>query len=159
MDDGSRPGASHWRLFDMIDDEFESVFRRLFESLMNSMGTMPEGETTIRYWTNSGTNNPGLVSFPGTDIVNEPQAEIIDLDDKVLFLVEVGFEDELIDVKVEERTLKIFNQVEGKETEFNLDFDVDIEQSKSSCRNGILEIELKKAEDIESPNEGYLRID
>ena len=143
----------------MIDDEFESVFKRLFESLMNSMGPMPEGETTIRYWTNSRMNNPGLVSIPGTEVVNEPEAEIIDLDDRVLFLIEVGFEDELIDVKVEDRTLKIFNQVEGKETEFDLDFDVDIEESRTSCRNGILEIELKKIEDVEYPNEGYLRND
>jgi len=159
MDDNSRPGASHWRLFEMIDDEFESVFRKLFESLMNSMGQMPGGETTIRYWTNSGLGTPGMSSIPENDVVNQPQAEIIDLDDKVLYLIEVGSEDELIDVKVENRTLKVFNQIEGNEIEFDLDFDVDIEQSLSSCRNGILEIELKKAENIEHPNEGYLKIE
>ena len=141
----------------MIDDEFETVFRRLFESLMNSMGQMPGGETTIRYWTNSGLGSPGMSSIPETEVVNELQAEIIDLDDKVLYLVEVGIEDELVDVKVEDRLLRIFNQVDGKVTEFDLDFDVDIDQSLSSCRNGILEIELKKAENIEHPNEGYLR--
>ena len=141
----------------MIDDEFETVFRRLFESLMNSMGQMPGGETTIRYWTSSGVSAPGMPSIPENEVVTEPKAEIIDLDDKVLYLIEVGPEDELIDVKVEDRLLKIFNQVEGNVTEFDLDFDVDIDQSLSSCRNGILEIELKKAENIEHPNEGYLR--
>ena len=121
------------------------------------MGQMPGGETTIRYWTSSGLTDPGMSSIPETEEVNRPQAEIIDLDDKVLYLVEVGPEDELIDVKVENRTLKIFDQVEGNVMEFDLDFDVDIEQSHSSCRNGILEIELKKAESVEESNEGYLR--
>lgn len=143
----------------MIDDEFETVLRRLFESLMNSMGQMPGGETTIRYWTSSGLDTPGMPSIPADEVVNEAQAEIIDLGDKVLYLVEIGHEDELIDVKVENRTLKIFNQVEGNEIEFDLDFNVDIEQSRSSCRNGILEIELKKAENVEHSNEGYLRND
>ncbi len=141
----------------MIDDEFETVFRRLFESLMNSMGQMPGGETTIRYWTSSGLTNPGMPSIPENEVVDQPQAEIIDLDDKVLYLIEVGPEDELVDVKVENRTLKVFNQVEGKEIEFDLEFDVDIGQSRSSCRNGILEIQLKKTEKVESSNEGYLR--
>ena len=159
MDDNSRPGASHWRLIDMIDDDFESVVRKLFESLMNSMGQMPGGETTVRYWTSSGLTNPGMPSIPANEVVDQPQAEIIDLDDKVLYLIEVGSEDELVDVKVENRTLKIFNQVEGIEREFDLDFDVDINQSRSSCRNGILEVELKKAENVEESNEGYLRND
>lgn len=143
----------------MIDDDFESVVRKLFESLMNSMGQMPGGETTVRYWTSSGLTNPGMPSIPANEVVDQPQAEIIDLDDKVLYLIEVGSEDELVDVKVENRTLKIFNQVEGIEREFDLDFDVDINQSRSSCRNGILEVELKKAENVEESNEGYLRND
>jgi len=143
----------------MIDDEFETVFRRLFESLMNSMGQMPGGETTIRYWTSSGLTNPGIQGIPGNAVVDEPQAEIIDLDDKVLYLIEVGSEDELIDVRVENRTLKVFNQVEGNEIEFDLEFDVDIEESRSSCRNGILEIELKKAKNGKHSTEGYLRND
>jgi HSP20 family molecular chaperone IbpA len=71
----------------------------------------------------------------------------------------VGNENEIIDVKVEGRTLKVFNQVDGNETIFDLDFDVDIEDSRTSWRNGILEIELKKANDQEGPSEGYLKID
>jgi len=62
-------------------------------------------------------------------------------------------------VKIEGRTLKVFDQVEGNETVFDLDFDVDIENSRTSCRNGILEIELKKTDDIDGQNEGYLKID
>jgi len=140
----------------MIDDDFETVFRRLFESLMNSMGSIQDGETTVQYWSNSRFG-PGMASIP--EVNEDMQAEVIDLDDRVLFLVEVGHEDELIDVKVEGRTLNIFDQVEGNETIFDLDFDVDIENSRTSCRNGILEIELKKAEDADGQNEGYLKID
>jgi len=156
MGDESRPGASNWRLFEMIDDEFETVFRRLFESLMNSMGSIQDGETTVQYWSNSRLG-PGMASIP--EVNENMQAEVIDLDDRVLFLVEVGHEDELIDVKVEGRALKVFNQVEGHETAFDLDFDVDIENSRTSCRNGILEIELKKTNDTDGQNEGYLKID
>ncbi|MHA1137360.1 MAG: hypothetical protein ACTSSE_12825 [Candidatus Thorarchaeota archaeon] len=141
----------------MIDDEFETVFRRLFESLMNSMGQMIDGETTARYWTRSGLGGPGMTDIPETDY--EMQAEVIDLEDRVLLLFEVGSEDEIIDVKVEGRTLSVFNQVDGNETIFDLDFDVDIEDSRTSYRNGILEIELKKAEDQDGPREGYLKID
>ena len=140
----------------MIDDEFETVFRRLFESLMNSMGSIQDGETTVQYWSNSRLG-PGMASIP--EFNEDMQAEVIDLDDRVLFLVEVGHEDDLIDVKVEGRTLKVFNQVEGHETVFDLDFDVDIENSRTSCRNGILEIELKKTNDTDGQNEGYLKID
>lgn len=156
MGDESRPGASNWRLFEMIDDEFETVFRRLFESLMNSMGSIQDGETTVQYWSNSRLG-PGMASIP--EVNEDMQAEVIDLDDRVLFLVEVGHEDDLIDVKVEGRVLKVFNQVEGHETVFDLDFDVDIENSRTSCRNGILEIELKKTNDTDGQNEGYLKID
>lgn len=157
MGGSSRPGASHWRLFEMIDDEFDTVLRRLFESLMNSMGQMTDGETTVRYWTSSGLGGPGMFDIPPAE--TDIEAEVIDLEDKVLFLIEVGTEDEIIDVKVEGRTLKVFNQVDGNETIFDLDFDVDIDNSRTSCRNGILEIELKKALDTDGPREGYLKID
>jgi len=156
MGDNSRPGASNWRLFEMIDDDFETVFRRLFESLMNSMGSIQDGETTVQYWSNSRFG-PGMANVP--EVSEDIQAEVIDLEDRVLFLIEVGREDELIDVKVEGRTLKVFDQVEGNETVFDLDFDVDIENSRTSCRNGIVEIELKKTDDTDGQNEGYLKID
>ncbi|MHA1577580.1 MAG: Hsp20/alpha crystallin family protein [Candidatus Thorarchaeota archaeon] len=142
----------------MIDDEFESVFRKLFESLMNSMGQIPEGKTTVHYWTNSKFGGQGMANNI-EEVSKEIQADVIDLEDRVLFLVEIGTEDDLIDVKVEGRTLKVFDQVEGNETDFKLDFDVDIENSRTSCRNGILEIELKKTDDTDGHNEGYLEID
>ena len=141
----------------MIDDDFESVFRRMFEHLMKSMGPISDGEGTISYWSGStfGTPEVGGMSPPG----DEAHAEVIDLEDKVLFLVEMENDGTLVDVKVEERTLRINDQIDGNEIAFDLDFDADIDNSRVSFRNGILEIELKKNISNEGPTEGYLRMD
>ena len=141
----------------MIDDEFESVFRRVFEHLMKSMGQIPEGEGTITYWSDSTFGNPEMSDMSPPS--NELQAEVIDLEDRVLFLVQVENDGSLIDVKVEGRTLIVKDQIEGKETEFDFDFDADIDDSKVSIRNGIAEIELKKAVSDNGPKEGYLKIE
>ena len=141
----------------MIDDEFESVFRRVFEHLMKSMGSISEGEGTISYWSDSLFDNQdvGDVSPPST----EPEAEVIDLEDRILFLVDLENDNTLVDVKVEERILTIIDQTEGHEIDFDLDFDVDIDNSRVSIRNGILEIELKKAIGDVDSKVGYLRIE
>ncbi|MGY5872121.1 MAG: hypothetical protein RTV72_07760 [Candidatus Thorarchaeota archaeon] len=141
----------------MIDDEFESVFRRVFEHLMKSMGQISEGDGTISYWSGSLFDNPDVdeMSPPST----EPLAEVIDLEDRILFLVEMENDSTLVDVKVNHRILTVIDQIEGNEIDFDLDFDVDIDNSRVSFRNGILEIELKKAiGDVES-KVGYLRIE
>ena len=141
----------------MIDDDFESVFRRMFEHLMKSMGPISDGEGTISYWSGSTFGNPDVgETTPPSD---ELHAEVIDLEDKVLFLVQMETEGTLVDVKVEDRTMKVYDQIEGNETVFDLDFNVDIDNSRVSLRNGILEIELKKAVSKNGPKEGYLRIE
>jgi len=140
----------------MIDDDFESVFRKMFEHLMKSMGPISDGEGTISYWSGSTFDNPNVGGMsPSSD---EVHAEVIDLEDRVLFLVEMDTDGTLVDVKVKERTLHINDQTEGKETVFDLDFDVDIDNSRVSFRNGILEIELKKDVSNKGPKEGYLKI-
>ncbi|MFW9844620.1 MAG: hypothetical protein ACFFEV_08585 [Candidatus Thorarchaeota archaeon] len=141
----------------MIDDEFESVFRRMFEHLMKSMGQISDGEGTISYWTDSTFGNPDVGEMsPSSD---EMHAEVIDLEDRVLFLVEMETDSTLVDVKVEGRTLLVNDQIEGDVVEFDLDYDVDIENSLVSVRNGIVEIELKKAASDDGPKEGYIRIE
>jgi HSP20 family molecular chaperone IbpA len=141
----------------MIDDEFESVFRRVFEHLMKSMGQIPEGEGTISYWSGSTFGNPEMSDMSPPS--NEIQAEVIDLEDRVLFLVEMETDSSLVDVKVEGRTMLVNDQIEGDVVEFDLDYDVDIDNSRVSVRNGIMEIELKKAVHEDGPKEGYLRIE
>lgn len=141
----------------MIDDDFESVFRRMFEHLMKSMESISDGERTFSYWTSSpfDNSNNGDISPPST----EPEAEVIDLEDRILFLVEMENDSTLVDVKVEDRILTIVDQTEGSEITFDLDFDVDIDNSRVSLRNGILEIELKKAIGDVDFKDGYLKIE
>ncbi|TFG29789.1 hypothetical protein EU528_09085 [Candidatus Thorarchaeota archaeon] len=141
----------------MIDDDFESVFRRMFEHLMKSMESISDGERTFSYWTSSpfDNSNNGDISPPST----EPEAEVIDLEDRILFLVEMENDSTLVDVKVEDRILTIVDQTEGSEITFDLDFDVDIDNSRVSLRNGIMEIELKKAIGDVDFKDGYLKIE
>jgi HSP20 family molecular chaperone IbpA len=141
----------------MIDDDFESVFRRVFEHLMKSMEQISDGEGTISYWSGStfGTPDVGDMVPPST----EPEAEVIDLEDRILFLVELETDSTLVDVKIENGILTIIDQTEGHEIDFDLDFNVDIDNSRVSLRNGILEIELKKAIGDVDSKVGYLRIE
>jgi HSP20 family molecular chaperone IbpA len=141
----------------MIDDDFESVFRKMFEHMMKSLGPISEGEGTVSYWSGSLNKNPdvGNMSPPST----EPEAEVIDLEDRILFLVELETDHTLVDVKVEDRILTILDQTEGNEIDFDLDFDVDIDNSRVSIRNGILEIELKKATGNVTSKVGYVKIE
>ncbi|TFG27478.1 hypothetical protein EU527_18510 [Candidatus Thorarchaeota archaeon] len=128
----------------MIDDEFETVFRRMIDHLMGVMGHVPDGSTTIRYWTSSNFGFPDEVEeTQGHD--EEPEAEIIDFDDKVLVIKNLYSTGFVPSVRVEGKNLIVTNEIEDKETVLNLDFLVDVQSSNASCRNGVLEIELKKA--------------
>ena len=128
----------------MTDDEFESVFRKMFENLMNAIGGMSDGNTTVRYWTNSNFGFPNPIEEPsGND--EEPDAEIIELDDKVLVILNIESAGFVPSVRVEGKSLIVTNEIEDKETILDLDFPVDVNNSKASYRNGILEIELKQA--------------
>jgi len=130
----------------LIDDEFESVFRKILENLMGAMGGMSDGNTTVRYWTNSNFGFPTPIEeTPGND--EQPDAEIIELDDKVLVILaheSAGF---VPSVRIEGKRLIVTNEIEDKENILDLDFFVDVNNSKASYRNGILEIELKRAND------------
>ncbi|MBN2230647.1 MAG: hypothetical protein JW779_13745 [Candidatus Thorarchaeota archaeon] len=139
----------------MIDDDFESVFRRIFESFMNSFGNFPEGSTSISSWSGSMSTEPEVVQ--PEDRIREVQAERIDLDDNVLLLLEVTGEDGEAIARVEGRNLIVVEGIGGKETTFELDFDIDIKNSNISHRNGIVEISLKKVKDGKKvETEGYL---
>jgi len=155
-----RPGLCNWRMDShLIDDDFESVFRRMLESLRGSLGAFPEGTTSFNYVTGSildDTDNEGRILSD-----TEPDIERIDLEDEVLFIVNIGCNDaNEYSVKVEAKTLKIIHEIDGKERRVDLDFDVDINHSHASLRNGVVEISLKIAEKGKSGNrEGYSTID
>jgi len=142
----------------LIDDDFESVFRRLLESLRGSLGAFPEGTRSFGYVTGSMFDDADEEGSIPSDA--EPDIERIDLEDEVLFIVNIGHSDaDEYSVKVEGKTLRIIHEIDGKEKRVDLDFDVDITHSHASLRNGVLEITLKIAERSGSDNrEGYLMI-
>ncbi|RDE15475.1 MAG: hypothetical protein C4K48_03900 [Candidatus Thorarchaeota archaeon] len=143
----------------MIDDDFESVFRRLLESLRGSLGAFPEGTTSFSYVTGSVFSDTDTEGRILSD--SEPDIERIDLEDEVLFIANIGYNDPSeYSIKVEAKTLRIIHEIDGKERRVDLDFDVEINHSHASLRNGVLEISLKIEKKGNSGNrEGYLTID
>ncbi len=155
-----RPGLCNWRMDShLIDDDFESVFRRMLESLRGSLEAFPEGTASFSYVTGSVFNDADSEGRILSD--TEPDIEQIDLEDEVLFIVNIGYNDaNEYSVKVEAKTLKIIHEIDGKERRVDLGFDVDINHSHASLRNGVMEISLKIAKKGNSGNrEGYLMLD
>ncbi|MFW9833479.1 MAG: hypothetical protein ACFFEK_05765 [Candidatus Thorarchaeota archaeon] len=140
----------------MIDDDFESVFRKMMEQFMDAFGGMPEGGMTIKSWNGSIVNEPFDGKIESND---EPEVEQIDLGDSVLVLIESRNPIETPKVRVSGS--EIFVQLHPEKEEINLDvgFKIDIEKSDVSYRNGVLEISAVKIESENNvSNDGYLRI-
>jgi HSP20 family molecular chaperone IbpA len=142
----------------MIDDDFESVVRRMFESIFGSIGTFQEGSGFFNYFSDSAVKESDRLS----ELTDEKELDMerIDLEDQVLFLVTMDFDDSESSARVAENTLIVAYGPENKEIRADLDFDVDIEKSHVSKRNGVVEISLKKAKkDGSGLKNGYLKID
>ena len=141
----------------MIDDDFESVFRRMMEQFMEAFGNMPEDGLFIKSWNGSIVNEPMNSQIK---VNNEPQVEKIDLGDSVLILIESRDSMETPTVRVSGS--EIFVQLTPEKEEISIDagFLIDVEKSKLSYRNGIVEISAVKVEDKRiGSNEGFLRIE
>ena len=119
---------------------------------------MSDGNTTVRYWTSSNFGFPNEMEQTPND--DEPSAEIINLDGKTLVIADLGGVGFVPSVRVEGKKLIIENEIEDKDMILDLDFDVDINNSHASYRNGILEVELKEAEaDSDIVKEGYVNFE
>lgn len=142
----------------MIDDDFESVFRKMLEQFMEAFGGMPEGSMRIRSWNGSMVNEPLDTQIEPMD--DEPLIEKIDLGDSVLILVEWQNDSETLTVKVSGSIVTIQLGPERKEISVDVEFYVDQEKSNVSHRNGVLEISIVKA-DVEdtSGSSGFLKIE
>ncbi|MFW9807851.1 MAG: hypothetical protein ACFFE6_00595 [Candidatus Thorarchaeota archaeon] len=139
----------------MIDDDFESVFRKMMEQFMEAFGGMPEGNFSIRSWNGSIVDGPLDTQIaPKND---EPLVEKIDLGDSVLFLIQGSFESEP-KVKVDGTNLTIETGSGTQNVELDAGFPVDLEKSNVSHRNGVIEITAIKAENPEE-NRGFLKIE
>jgi HSP20 family molecular chaperone IbpA len=142
----------------MIDDDFESAIRRMFESIMGSLNTFPEGSESFSFFSGSTVN--GSKNEIDLSEEREPEIEQIDLEDQMLILVEIGFTDGEYSVRVDDRNLIITYGLENKEKRVTLDFDVDFEKSKVTSRNGVMEISLVKSKKDDSGlRSGYLKIE
>ncbi|MFX1561573.1 MAG: hypothetical protein ACFFBL_13370 [Promethearchaeota archaeon] len=142
----------------MIDDDFESVFRKMIEQFMEAFGGLPEGSMTFRSWNGSIVNEPLETQVEPQS--NEPSVEKIDLGDSAIILVEWLNDHETPTVKVSGSMVTIQLGPEKEEINVDVGFHVDRERSNVSHRNGVLEISVVKT-DVEdtSDNDGFLKIE
>ena len=142
----------------MIDDDFESVFRKIIEQFMEAFGGIPEGSMEIKSWNGSMVNEPLDSQIePKND---EPIVEKIDLGDSVLILIEWQNEHETPTVRVSGSIVTIQLSPERKEINVDVGFLIDQEKSNVSHRNGVLEISLAKTEgENTGANDGFLKIE
>ncbi|MFX1484637.1 MAG: hypothetical protein ACFFCP_15775 [Promethearchaeota archaeon] len=140
----------------MIDDDFETVFRKMMESFMETFGAFPDGKGTIRSWTGSFDLETPL----DTDVSSEsgePIVEKIDLGDSILFLIQGHFDSDP-EVRVNGQKITVKLAPETQDIALETGIPVDLKRSSVSNRNGVLEINAVKAENKEV-SEGYLKIE
>ena len=140
----------------MIDDDFESVVRRMLEQFMETFGTFPEGDVTIRSWTGSFSSEPHEPEIePKND---EPIVEKIDLGDSVIFLIQGHFDTSAEPVvKVDGENITVKFGLGTQDINIQPGFPIDLEKSNISYRNGVLEIVAIRAENHDE-SDGYLKI-
>jgi HSP20 family molecular chaperone IbpA len=144
--------------FQMIDDEFESVFRRMIEQFMEAFGGMPEGSMTFRSWNGSMVNEP--LDRHVEPMIEEPLVEKIDLGDSFLILIEWQTDSETPTMKVSGSTIVVNLGAERNEINVDVGFQIDLEKSNVSHRNGVIEISVVKSESEDtSSDDGFLRIE
>ena len=142
----------------MIDDDFESVFRRMIEQFMEAFGGIPEGNMTLRSWNGSIVNEP--LDRKVEHKSDEPLVEKIDLGDSVLILIEGQNTFENPSVKVSGSTIVVQVGPESKEIPVELGFPIDLEKSNVSHRNGVIEISaVKRDSEDTTRNDGFLKIE
>ena len=144
--------------FQMIDDDFETVFRKMMEQFMEAFGGMPEGSMTFRSWNGSIVNEPLDEKVEPTS--DEPLVEKIDLGDSVLILIEGQNNFEKPSVKVAGSTIVVQSGSESTEINIEVGFPIDLEKSNVSHRNGVIEISAVKNDSEDTgENDGFLKIE
>jgi hypothetical protein len=142
----------------MIDDDFESVFRKMIEQFMEAFGGMPEGNMRIRSWNGSMVNES--LDTQIEPMSDEPIVEKIDLGDSMLILIEWLNDYETPTVRVSGSIVTIQLSPERNEINVDVEFHVDLEKSNVSHRNGVLEISVAKLEgEVTDANDGFLKIE
>lgn len=142
----------------MIDDDFESVFRMMIEQFMEAFGGIPEGNMTLRSWNGSIVNESlDKQVEPKSD---EPLVETIDLGESVLILIEGQNDLESPSVEVSGLTIVVQTGLERADINVEVGFQIDVEKSNVSHRNGVIEITAVKADSEGTvKNDGFLKIE
>ncbi|MHA2601783.1 MAG: hypothetical protein AM324_006600 [Candidatus Thorarchaeota archaeon SMTZ1-83] len=126
------------------DDEFQKIFRKMMEQFFGTFG-MPDGGNRIGgFWENQAED----LHESEMDLTYEgPHIERIDLDDLVILVIG-GCANDDITVKVSgsKATLNLGSSTTEHETHFQIDPD----ESVVSCRNGVAEVKLVKADERSS---------
>ncbi len=143
----------------MIEDDFDEIVRRMFESFFSrSGGLSEEGSTTTRFQYGS-IGVPGIGTNLGT-AEKETKVETVDLGNTYIFVVENASASQAPMVRVEGRELIVeFGTEQEEQLKLELPYAVDVDKSSFSHRNGITEISLIRAVDESSSsdtNERYL---
>lgn len=139
----------------MIEDEFDRMFREIVERFFgNSFGLGDNGVFQIRV---HATNTPEMESNQVRPRVREERkasVEKIELGDKMLVIIDGFAYQKAPSVLVKGKKMRILSEEEeGKEITVELPFEVDIERSTGSFRNGTIEVELFKTENSKTDDE------
>jgi hypothetical protein len=142
----------------MIDDDFESVFKRMIKDLLETFGEVPDGSVSIRSWNGSIVSDPLEQQIePNND---DPIIETIDLGESSLILIELQNETETPSVRVTGSNIIVQPGPERKEITVDVGFQIDLEKSNVSHRNGVIEISVAKAiNEGNGSNDGFLKIE
>lgn len=144
----------------MIEDDFDKIVRRMFESFFSrSGGLSEEGSITIRSSLEK-IGAPGVgMNFGNAETA--PNVEKVDLGDTCVFVVENASASQAPMIKAEGRELIVeFGTEQGGQMNLELPYAIDVNKSCFSHRNGIIEINLLRAVDDGSSSdttERYLR--
>jgi hypothetical protein len=142
----------------MIDDDFESVFRKMIEHFMETFGEMPEGNMNVRVWNDSIVNEPIDAQIEHDD--DSPIVEKIDLEEGALILIEWRDDVNSPSVRVSDSTIFAQASPDKKEISVDVGFLIDTDRSKVSHRNGITEISVAKTDRVvKGKTDGFLNIE
>lgn len=143
----------------MIDDEFEKMFRQMIERFFGSSVGLGDGIFQIRvHASNEQYGEPNqvrpTVKKPVGRQEGKASVEKIDLGESMIVVVEGFAHNTAPSILVKGKKMRILSEEEdGKEMTVDLPFEVDLERSTASFRNGIVEVELVKAENPQDSND------
>ncbi len=129
------------------DDEFEKIFRKMMEQLFGTFGMPNGGSRTRGFWDESreGSEEREI------DLTKQgPHVERFDLDDKVILVIDGCSIDFEPTVKVSGNRVTVTFGSSETGLEYETPFKIDADRSVVSCRNGVAEVKLEKAEDGDS---------